>query len=259
MNILITGGNGYIGKSLYSSLSKCYNVTSVTRKDFDVSSPKQTSEWLKRKYFDVVIHTAIVGGSRLIKDNMNILDSNLQMYYSLLDNREYFTKFINIGSGAELYQSSTPYGLSKHVIRQSILEKDNFYNVRVFAVFDENELPTRFIKASILNYINSNPIIITQNKYMDFFYMKDFITLVNYYIETDNPAKEIDCAYSTTISLKDIANTINHLDSNRVEIQYISEGLTQHYSAFTPRTNFPFNLYGLETGIELTYEALCNK
>ena len=56
-----------------------------------------------------------------------------------------------------------------------IQNKDNFYNVRIFAVFDENELESKFVKTNIRHYINKENIEIIQNKYMDFFYMEDLI------------------------------------------------------------------------------------
>jgi hypothetical protein len=128
-NILITGGNGYVATALHAQLSKIYNVTSVTRNDFDLTNNKQTSKWFEDKHFDVVIHTAISGGNRLHKDSIEVLDNNLKMYYNLLDNSDRFVKLINIGSGAELHATTTPYGLSKHVIRRSVLEKDSYYNL----------------------------------------------------------------------------------------------------------------------------------
>jgi hypothetical protein len=73
------------------------------------------------------------------------------MYYNLLENKEHFGKLINIGSGAEVLSLDTPYGLSKNIIYNSILNTDNFYNLRVFAVFDNNELDRRFIKTAITN------------------------------------------------------------------------------------------------------------
>jgi nucleoside-diphosphate-sugar epimerase len=259
MNVLITGGNGYIATSLKSALRQHHIVTSISRADFDLQNPHQTNKWFSNKYFDVVIHTAISGGSRLREDGYDVLDNNLQMYYNLIGNRRNFGRLINIGSGAELYQRDTPYGLSKHVIRQSLLSQPDFYNLRVFAVFDENELPTRFIKSSTCNYINRRPIVITQNKYMDFFYMKDFVNLVNYYIISDFPAKEADCAYKETPSLKEIAEKINSLGSHSVDVEYITDGLAQHYSATYPRTDIPVSVEGWELGVELTYEALCNR
>lgn len=259
MNILLTGGNGYIAKGLQSALNGQVNITSVTRADFDLSNSHQTNEWFSNRYFDVVIHTAISGGSRLREDGPEVLDNNLQMYYNLVGNRTNFGRFINIGSGAELHQRDKLYGMSKHVIRQSLLGQPDFYNLRVYAVFDENELPTRFIKMSINNYINREPIVITQDKYMDFFYMKDFVRLVNHYIISDTPDKEVDCTYFRTPSLRRIADKINTLGQHEVEVHHIAQGLTYSYSAPYPRKELPIEVYGWERGVELTYEALCNK
>ena len=46
MNILITGGNGYIAKSLSNRLN---NTISITRNDFDLTDRKATDEWFKGK------------------------------------------------------------------------------------------------------------------------------------------------------------------------------------------------------------------
>ena len=177
MKILITGGNGYIAKALSFNLD---NVTSVTRKDFDLTDREATDDWFYGRYFDIVIHTAIKGGSRLQKDNSDIFYQNIQMFYNLLNNKHCFGKLLNFGSGAELNMPTDPYGLSKNVISKIIDLTDNFYNIRIYGVFDENELDTRFIKSNIKRYINKQPIIIHQDKLMDFFYMKDLIKLVKY-------------------------------------------------------------------------------
>ena len=70
MNILITGGNGYIAKSLSKGLwkgSNRYNITSITRNDFDLSNREATNKWFEGKHFDVIIHTAVVGDSAVQK------------------------------------------------------------------------------------------------------------------------------------------------------------------------------------------------
>jgi len=257
-NILITGGNGYVATALHAQLSKIYNVTSVTRNDFDLTNNKQTSKWFEDKHFDVVIHTAISGGNRLHKDSIEVLDNNLKMYYNLLDNSDKFVKLINIGSGAELHATTTPYGLSKHVIRRSVLEKDSYYNLRIFAVFDENELDRRFIKASIINYINRTPIVIHQNKYMDFFYMKDFIKVVQYYIDNNDTPKEFDCCYEESLYLSQIANKINNLSEHKVAINVMNENFADNYVG----ANIPIDIkfIGMDAGIKLVYEKLlCKK
>ncbi len=165
-NILITGKSGYIAKSLYRELSSKYDVTCIGRDTLDLTNSIDTRVYMRDKHFDVIIHTAVSGGSRLRKDNYLDMDINLSMYYNLLQNKLSYDKLIHFGSGAELYMSDEPYGLSKKVIARSIEEINNFYNLRVFAVFDENELDTRFIKSCINKYINKEDMQVYEYKYM---------------------------------------------------------------------------------------------
>jgi GDP-L-fucose synthase len=255
MNILITGGNGYIAKSLYNSLKDIHYVMSISRYDFDLTNREATNDFFKHRLFDVVIHCAVKGGSRLAEDNWSIIDDNLSMYYNLLANKSHFDKLIHFGSGAEKHAKDTPYGLSKHVIRQSILEKDNFYNLRIFGVFDENELDTRFIKANILRYIKKEPIQIHENKFMDFFYMQDLISVVQYYIREREPSKEFDCVYEEgSPLLTQLATMINELDEHKVKI-FVGDPDGESYTS-KYRSRLPYGFIGLKEGIKITYNKL---
>ena len=256
--ILITGGNGYVAKSLYNSLCHDYSVTSVTRNEFDLTDASQTNQWFSDKHFDVVIHTAIKGGNRLVADDASVLDANLQMYYNLLSNQQHYDKFINIGSGAEVYAKNSPYGLSKLVIQNSIRHKQNFYNLRVYGVFDENEMSTRFIKANVIRYIQRKDIEIIQDKIMDFFYMEDFISTIRYYVDNTNLPKEFECNYSKSFYLSEIANKINNLSSHTVSITVMNKTAGDNYIGI----NIPIDIkfLGLDIGIKSVYEKLlCKK
>jgi len=254
MKILITGGNGYVARSLYSDLCKRYDVTAITRQDFDLANSQDTNNWFADKYFDVVIHTATAGGSRLKPDDESVLSDNLKMFYNLADNDRSFGRLISFGSGAELHATDKPYGFSKKVIADAIRLRENFYNIRIYAVFDENELDTRFIKANIYRYINKKDIIIHQDKYMDFFYMKDLVSLVNHYIIALDPKKEIDCCYNYTSTLKEIANIINNLDNYRIKIDILSDEFAPAYTGNYVDMLIP--LIGLEQGIRNVYLSL---
>mgnify|MGYP003624290137 FL=1 len=255
MNVLITGGNGYIAKNLAENLTQ-YNITSITRKDFDLTNREATDKWFNKKHFDVVIHTAIKGGSRLQSDNESVFYQNLQMFYNLYYNRHNFNKFIHFGSGAELGTPSNPYGLSKKIINDLIKYEHGFFNIRIFGVFDENELDTRFIKSNIKNYINHKPLVIDQNKYMDFFYMEDLIKVINEYI-IGNPyhslSKIIECSYKKKHTLLDIANFINTLSTYKVPIKQLDPSIGDSYIG----TTIPnLQLMGLEKGINQVYNKL---
>ena len=254
MNILITGGNGYIARSLLADLKDKHNVTCVSRKDFDLTDYNQTVRWFANKHFDVAIHTAVVGGTRLMVDDEIVVNQNLQMYYNLVSLEDHFDRFITFGSGAELTMPWEPYGFSKRIIAESMGKRDKYYNLRIRAVFDENELNTRFIKSNLLKYINHEPMVIHQNKYMDFYYMEDLISLVGHYITAKDLPQEIDCCYNYSLTLLEIANYINNLDHHKVDIKIQSEGVGEAYTGQYLPVLSP--LVGLVDGISRTYQKL---
>ena len=260
MRILITGANGYIAKRLTASLRNTHEIYAITRQQLDLVDSKAVNSWFEDKYFDVVIHTAVKGGSRLNpSEGSDIMLSNLLMYDNLMSCRDKFNRLIHFGSGAETYLPSTPYGYSKRVIAKSILNQDNFYNLKIFGVFDENELDTRFIKANILRYINNEPMQIHQDKTMDFFYMQDLIKVINYYIAEANPPKEFDCVYNRIHRLSFIANIINNLDKHKVDMieAELQEGTP--YTSNYRNVELPIEFIGLVGGIENMYNKLKNE
>ena len=254
MNILITGGNGYIAKSLYSKLKDKYKIKTITRQTFDLTNGNLMREWFRGQYFDAVIHTAIRGGSRLYAEDNTIIEDNLAMHNNLLANSNHYDKFITFGSGAELFMPDTPYGISKRSIAASILNSKNCYNLRIFGVFDENELTTRFIKANILRYLKKESIMIHANKIMDFFYMQDLVNLVDHYITYYDLQKEVNCCYDQKYTLMNVANIINNLDEHKVKIEIETKSKLEFYCSYN--NEFPINVIGLETGIDMTYKQL---
>lgn len=256
--ILITGGNGYIAKSLHHNLKELCNITTISRKDFDLTDSFETLKFFSNKHFDVVLHCASSGGSRLKKDDFQIMDDNLKMYFNLLNCKNRFDRFINLGSGAEIYYPETPYGLSKKVIFTSILNKNNFYGIRIFGLFDENEIETRFIKSNILRYIMNEPLLLYENKEMDFFYMEDFTRLVKHFIFSvkDILPKIYDCTYNKTFKTIEILEMINNLGENKSPI--INDFLEREkYSG--EFIDLGIEYVGLEQGIKNTYKILKKK
>jgi GDP-L-fucose synthase len=253
--ILITGAKGYIATSLYNSLKYKYDIERIGRDDFDLTDYESTYNYFKDKHFDVVIHTATEGGSRMKIDWVDVLDNNIKMYYNLLANKTHYNKFITFGSGAEVYASESFYGLSKRVIFESMNNHPNFYNLRIYGVFDENEVNTRFIKSNIKRYLNDESIEIHHNKLFDFFYMEDLISLVSYYIDNDDLEKNIDCCYNDKHSLYNIAELINKL-SNKQPVDITTKVLFGNEHYIGKPLNVPIKLIGLEEGIKRVYNKL---
>jgi nucleoside-diphosphate-sugar epimerase len=257
MKILITGKSGYIAKSLYNNFKSQYDIISVGREDFNLTNFKETNSYFNKKYFDVIIHTAVSGGYRLKKDTFKDMDNNLLMYYNLLQHNLHYGKLIHLGSGAEIYNNEEPYGLSKKIIYKSIQEIDNFYSLRLFGLFDENENQERFIKSNITRNINNESLIIYNNRKMDFFYMKDFFKVIDFYLNDKNSPKEMDCVYKEKYTLHEIAKIINRNSNNPTNIIFKSDINDSDYCGNFIELNLKYD--GLEYGISETYKNIKSK
>jgi nucleoside-diphosphate-sugar epimerase len=256
MNILLTGGNGYVASEIKKQLNNICNIVSVSRNDFDLSSYESTKEWFikNNQVFDIVIHAANKGGSRLKEDDDFVIDNNIKMYYNLVSNSSYFNKFINLGSGIEYHPTHSTYALSKKTISESIKYKINYFNLRIYGIFNEYELNTRFIKNNIFNYISNKDITIFQNKFMDYIYIDDFISILSKYITQSDLPKDIDCVYEKKYTLVDIANIINSLDTKKMNIVLDTPEMGSSYIG--NYTNIQLNFVGLEKGIKNTYSNI---
>jgi nucleoside-diphosphate-sugar epimerase len=270
--ILITGSNGYIARNIAKYLCN-YDLTFTNRSNLNLLDPKVVKNFFKYNYFDVIIHTATSGGSRLKKDNQDVFFENCTMHQNILDNASSFDKYISFGSGAELdrrydidpsvdIKSSfpiDPYGMSKNFIVKSGLLYPNFHNIRIFNVFNEDELSTRMIKANIINYINKKPIVIHQDKWMDFFYMNDLCEVLKFVIDSNSAQKIINCSYQEKYKLSTIAEIINQLSSYKVDILIESNSFGLNYYGDYNLHLFDMDLSGLHLGITNTYNKLRNK
>jgi nucleoside-diphosphate-sugar epimerase len=260
MKILITGKTGYLSKALVKEFSKKYEITCIGREDLQLTDRDAVNNWFKNKYFDVVLHTAITGGNRLIPEVDSILLDNLKIFFNLLNQKDKYKKFINFGSIAECNLYESLYGLSKNIIAKYIKDEDQFYNLRICGLFDQNDLNTRFIKNNIKNYIQKKDIIIHNNKYMDFIYMKDLINIINHYINNEDLPKTIDCVYSNKYSLVDIANLINNLNSYKCKIKLENlDKIADYIGNGDSLKKLNLNLIGLQESIKITYNLLLDE
>lgn len=268
MNILVTGAKGYIARNLIRLLPQ-YNFTKVDHEYVDLSNSKSVNNLFLNKYFDVVIHTAVSGGKRTQKDDSSCLFENLLMHNNLMRNKNHFGKIIHFGSGAEFDRSTNidnnsileeslpndPYGLSKNIIAKTTLNESKFFNVRIYNVFNYDELETRMVKSNILKYINKEPMKIHQNKVMDFFFMDDLSKIIEFIIEDKIKENSINCCYENHQTLFDIAQYINSLSDYNVSIDVETESIgTSYYGHY----NIPENikLKGLLFGIKDSYEKI---
>jgi len=65
MKVLITGGNGNIAKMIKDNLSSdVYEITNLSRNELNVLNQFDIEKYLSENTFDILVHTAILGGRR---------------------------------------------------------------------------------------------------------------------------------------------------------------------------------------------------
>jgi nucleoside-diphosphate-sugar epimerase len=237
MKILITGSNGYIGSSISDYLEdRGHQVFRLNRSVCDLSDKQQVDNYFKDFSCDVVIHTAVVGGSRLRLETESIISDNMEMFCNLLRHRSRYNKFIHFGSGAQDRPTSF-YGISKKAIDLLIENLDSFYNIKIYGLFDENEIDTRFIKASVLRALNGEDIVVHKDRRMDFFHMKDLLSLIDYYISNTELEKNVDCSYKTSLTLFEIGNIIKENCNPKIDVKVLEDGYDNYWGRNTDYLN----------------------
>ena len=274
MKILVTGGNGFVGKNIIKFLDSDYDIYAPTSSQLDLTDEKSVEKYFQNKFFDVVIHCAIKGGRRTTPDTAFVLQDNLKMFFNLMNNKNRFDRLINFSSGADFDKTkhvninnhnleesypTRPYDMSKNIISRILKSCSRCYNFRIYGVFGIDEAEDRFITSNIKRYKTHNPIEVHQNRYWDFFYIKDLINVLKYYL--DNPTLDLDnemeLIYQDLLSLKDVAELINNLDKNKVKIEVNNNTRDLDYLGNKSYgVNLPIELIGLKKGLEDIYNAL---
>lgn len=277
MNILVTGANGFIGSNIVNFLEKntTNNIFKGTRQSLNLFSCDSVHNYIDENKIDCIIHCAIEGGHRSIIDKEIVIYNNLLIAKNLMS-CHINGPFINIASGAEFdtrknifnikeeeIYNKVPtdyYGLSKNIISQMVLQKKNRFNLRLFGCFNYNELQTRFIKSNIYRYINNQPMIIHNDKYMDFMSFDDVAIIIDLYLKNyTNLPSDINLSYYNKYKLSEIANIINTLSNNKVKIEIENESLDLNYCGNGHKLNsLNLNFKGIHQGIKDCYKHYMN-
>lgn len=270
MNILVTGANGFIGSNIIKLLSNNvnFNFFKGTRSSLDLFSADNIKKYIDKNKIDSIIHCAIEGGSRLKKDDANIFYSNILIFENLYHCRNLLHKLINLASGAEFDREKDIdlineediferipkdyYGLSKNIIAKKALTASNFYNLRIFGCFNENELDSRFIKTCILKSKRNETIAIHEDKIMDFFYMQDLISIIKYFLLVNPVYQDINLSYKNKHKLSEIAQKIITQNNSKSHIVIQNQNGLNYNGNFKKISSLPICLEGLEKGLLTT-------
>src|SRR5210317_158690 len=193
--VCVLGAAGFVGKNLLRDT----DWTGVTRQELDLTDPEAVKEYFKKHEYDVVIHCAVVGGSRLRPDDGEVFYKNLLMFENVVV--AFKGKLIYFSSGAALRGNppSDPYGMSKWLIDRRIETLPNAYSLRIWGCYGPGEPSTRF--SAVCK--KEGHVVINKDRYFDFIDIEDVRKIVNEYVRIENTRKdkEYDLVYPEKLLL----------------------------------------------------------
>jgi nucleoside-diphosphate-sugar epimerase len=259
MKIVITGSNGFIGKYLCRYYSEYgHQVIPLHRGVCDLEDFNSVNKFFIDYPCNAVIHTALWGRELVRDNNPEIYDRNWKIWQNLLNNRDKFQKFINIGSGLEydsernikyadeddiLYVEPTmPYDRVKNDISRAIHNLPDFYTLRLFGVAHYTE-GNRFFN----RLLNDPTFTIAENREYDYFNLEDLPQVIDLILDNKIQHKTINCVYQQKYKLSELAKLfcdIKGLDFNKVKIE--SENTKNYTGDYSKLASYNLPLLGLE-------------
>ncbi|MBR9703972.1 NAD(P)-dependent oxidoreductase [Candidatus Pacearchaeota archaeon] len=259
MKILITGAKGFIGKNLTIFLrNKGYEIFELDIPEYNLLDLDSVNKVFLENKFDIVIHTAVKGGSRNNPTYNDMVKENIMMFFNLLNNKDSFNKMIIIGSGSEYDKSfdisnvkeedlgkkipKDDYGFFKHVISKLIEKEDKIVSLKVFGIFGKYEdIETRFISNILCRSIFDLPIEINQNAKFDYIYINDFCKIIDYFINNKTKYKIYNVGSRKHYELIELLDVIKKVIGKEINYNIKNSGMNKEYTCDNSRLRNELN------------------
>jgi UDP-glucose 4-epimerase len=250
MNILITGGNGFIGRNLkeYFEKNKIYNTFSPTEKELNLTNSGQVKDFFSKNQIHCIIHSATV--LQINKQyNSDVCEQNLKMFFNLYRYKAKNAKLINLGSGSEysrehwmpnmpesFFDNFIPqdsHSFSKYIMSKFIESSgdNNLIHLRIFGVFGKYEdYRFKFISNCIAKNLMDIPIVINQNAVYDYLYIDDFSKIIEKLVDIETEIRVLNVTPSKSSNLISINNEIQKALNVDKGFEVLNSGFGAEYT-----------------------------
>ena len=251
--ILLTGGNGFIGKNIQESfLTEKYHIIAPRSFELNLADTNAVDDYFRTHSFDVVLHAATKPGHRNAKDPTNLFYTNVRMFENLVRHTDKFGKLINFGSGA-VYDASADnrlvtedqigqrcgqdeHSFCKYVVHKRIETLPNVIDLNIFGIFGPHEdWEIRFISNAICKTLFGLPITLRQNRRFSYLYINDLMPILEYFIENTPKHKSYNITPDYETELLGAAQTVRTIGGRTGEIRIAQPGYGLNYSGSNAR------------------------
>ena len=234
---MITGSRGFIGSYLTQYLKEYgHQVFECNRDTLNLLDRDAVTKFFNSHYFDLVIHTALIGRENLYELKSSISDpiikDNITMWDNLVVNRHRFKRLINFGSGNEMdndmditmaeetlifeREPAYTYGWMKNFISRDLVQYENFHTLRLFGVFHYSESPKRFFKKIYKH--SRQDYHIYQDRFFDFINLEDVAPMVDIVMNGECRHRDINIVYKDKYKLSEMAAEFNAITDSQTNI-----------------------------------------
>jgi GDP-L-fucose synthase len=245
VKVLLTGGSGFVGRSLAEALRERYTLFAPTHTELELLDAAAVQAFVASRRIDVVVHTAVRGGER-------VLEETLRMQLNLLQLADRVDRILYFGSGAEYAKArdlvkvkeeeagtqvpADPYGLAKLICNDMARSRKRVVNLRLFGIYGPHEgYLYKFISNAIVKNLLGLDILIRQDVVFDYLFVDDLVPVVEHFLTSTSEFADYNVTPTESISLRELATLINRAAEQPSEIEVATPGLNWEYTGANAR------------------------
>ena len=277
MEILVTGGSGFIGKAFIKSYRKVFDIVAPSHEEMDLTDARSVDAFFKGHKFDAVLHLAGMGEtgkSAVLEADNVIMFKNIQ-YVAI---RNGVKKLITVGEGVDFDRSqpivdyaetkfgehvpTDGYGLGKYMITR-LAAKDKISTVlRIFNVFGMGGGQSRPInKIVAAGSKGKAKIVIERDRTVSGISIDDAVHVIGEFLRKNYPRGDYNLVAADKMSYVAIAKLVKRLvrkDGGDIEIVVKNPEPDLEYSAVNTKLveTTGIKIGTMQNGIRKLYQEL---